>query len=309
MLIVVSNMATGLGLFLLGMKFLTNGLKEVTSSRLSYAIRNLKIHPILGIAIGILTTALLQSSSGTTIIIVGLVEANLLNLYQAAAIIMGANIGTTLTAQLIAFQPSRYVFIPLMIGLFLSLHKTNRRLRFFGEIFMGFALLFIGIDLLSKGVSPLASLVRFQEILLEFGTKPILGVILGFCTTAIIQSSSTGIAILQSLATNHLISLTAAIAILLGQNIGTCVTTLLASIHLTSIGKRAALIHILFNLWGVVLMFPFIEILCRLSITLSPINPARQIANAHSIFNVFSTIIFLPFIPLFVKLSTLMVRD
>lgn len=306
---VLSGVFTGLGLFLLGMRFLTEGLHQITSSRLKNVMKNIHLHPLIGILIGIITTGLLQSSSGTTIIVVGLVEANLLNLYQATSIIMGANIGTTITAQLIAFQPNKYIFMPFLIGLILSFNKKNRKLRFLGESLLGFSLIFIGIDLLSKGVSSLQNLIRFQEVLAEFGKTPILGVVMGFCTTAIIQSSSTGVAILQSLASNRLITLPAAIAILLGQNVGTCVTTLLSSIHLTAIGKRAAFIHLLFNLFGVIIIFPFINILASISSSLSPYNAARQIAHAHSLFNVIAAIIFIPFISFFVKASEFIIRD
>lgn len=309
LLIVISGVLTGLGLFLLGMRFLTEGLHQITSSRLKNIMKNLKIHPIVGVCIGIITTALLQSSSSTTVIVVGLVEAKLLNLYQAASIIMGANIGTTITAQLIAFQTNRYIFVPFFVGLIFSFSKKNRKLRFLGEVLLGFSLIFIGMDLLSKGVAPLQNKLRFQEILIAFGETPILGVIMGFCTTAIIQSSSTGIAILQSLASNGLISLPASVAILLGQNIGTCVTALLASIHLSSTGKRAALIHLLFNLLGVLVIFPFMDILCTISSVLSPDNAARQIAHAHSLFNIVTTILFLPFTAFLVKISKGIIRD
>lgn len=306
---IVSGVFTGLGLFLLGMRFLTDGLGKITSSRLKYMMKNLHMHPIVGIFIGIITTGVLQSSSGTTIIVVGLVEAKLLTLYQATAIIMGANIGTTVTSQLIAFNVGRYTFISLFIGILLSFHKKNKRLRFLGETLLGFSLIFIGIDILSKGLYPLQDFPRFQEILLEFGKIPILGVVMGFCTTAIIQSSGTGVAILQSLASSHLISIPAAVTILLGQNIGTCVTTLLSSLHLSRAAKRAAFIHLLFNFMGVLIVFPFISILCGLALSLSPHNISRQIANAHSLFNIFSTIIFIPFIPVFVKVANFLVKD
>ncbi|AOY76226.1 Na/Pi cotransporter family protein [Clostridium formicaceticum] len=309
MFTVLSGVSTGFGLFLLGMRFLTKGLRQITSSRLKNTIKNLGFHPILGVLVGIIATALLQSSSGTTIIVVGLVEAQLLTLHQAASIIMGANIGTTVTAQLIAFHPNKYIFLPLLIGLILSFHKTNKNLLFWGETLLGFSLIFIGMDLLSKAISPLQHLIRFQEILLEFGKRPTLGVVIGFCTTAILQSSSTGVAILQSLASNKLLPLSAAVAILLGQNIGTCVTTLLSSIHLSAVGKRAAFIHLLFNVLGVLMVFPFMEILCAISQIMAPANAARQIAHAHSLFNIFSTIIFIPFISIFVKLSNKIIKE
>ena len=309
MFIFLSGIFTGLGLFLLGLRFLTEGLYNINSQRLSSFIRTLDIPPVIGIITGIVVTCLLQSSSGVTIIVIGLVEANLINLYQATPIIMGANIGTTFTAQILAFQPNQYIFIPFFLGILLSFVKNKKKIAFLEESLLGFSLIFIGIDLLGKGLSPLESQIRFQEILLEFGNNRLLGIVMGFCLTAIIQSSSTGVAILQSLANNSLINITAATSILLGQNIGTCVTTLLSSIPLGPSGKRAALIHILFNLLGVIIIFPFVDILCSLSLILSPYNPSRQIANVHSLFNIITTIIFLPLIPLLVKISKSIIRN
>ncbi len=292
---------TGLGLFLLGMKLLTKGLNRVASSSFKQRLQKMKIHPLLGVAIGILTTMLVQSSSGITVIIVGLVEANLLSLYQAAPIIMGANIGTTITAQLIAFNAGAFAPFVLILGLILSFMTRKTKISLIGEALVGLSLIFIGIDLLSKGVTPLQDLRRFQEILAVLGNRPLLGVLMGFSTTAIIQSSSTGIAILQSLAKSGVISLTAALPILLGQNIGTCVTTLLASVNLSATGKRAAFIHFLFNTLGVILFFPFIGLLATAAMKLAPLNPARQLAHAHSIFNIISTVLFLPFTGFFVR--------
>lgn len=305
MLTFLSGTLTGLGLFLLGMKFLTEGLDKVISGPFKNIIRNVRIHPIVGMIIGLVVTGLLQSSSTTTVIIVSLVETNIINLYQATAMIMGANIGTTMTAQLLAFEPNKYIFIPFFISIIFSFCKKNKKLGFLGETLLGFSLIFIGIDVLGKGIVPLQNYIRFQEILWEFGKTPIIGILIGFCITAIIQSSSTGVAILQSLASSGLISLPAAVAILLGQNIGTCITPLISSIHLSVMGKRAAFIHLFFNIMGVLLIFPFIKILIDISCFLSPINPARQIANAHTLFNIFSTIAFLPFIPVLVKMSNL----
>ncbi len=272
-------------------------------------MQNIQLSPVLGVCIGAIITSLLQSSSSVTLIIVSLVEARLLTLYQATAMIMGANIGTTITAQIIAFQPDKYIFIPFFVGIMFSFFKKRRKLRFLGEVLLGFSLIFIGMDILSKGLSPLQDLIRFQKILMEFGKTPILGIIMGFCSTAIIQSSSTGVAILQSLAMEGLIDPLSAISIIFGQNIGTCSTALLSSIPLSSAGKRAALIHLNFNLLGVIFLFPFIKIICQISIFLSPYNPARQIANAHSLFNIISTIIFIPFINIFVRVSEYLIRD
>lgn len=308
MLIYITNGVTGLGLFLLGMKLLTTGLNKATNSRFRNQLQKMKIQPIIGVLIGVITTMLVQSSSGITVIIVGLVEANLLTLYQATPIIMGANIGTTITAQLVAFKVGTIAPFLLIIGLILSFVSSNRRISFVGEVLIGFSLIFIGMDLMSAGVTPLQDVKRFQEILRVFGDRPFLGILMGFLATAIIQSSSTGIAILQSLARSNALSVTSAMPILLGQNIGTCVTTLLASVNLSSTGKRAAFIHLLFNCLGVILFFPFINLLAELVTKLAPLNPARQLAHAHSIFNITSTIIFLPFMNLFVKAAMLCVR-
>lgn len=262
---------------------------------------NLKIHPLLGALIGCIITGILQSSSGTTVIIVGLVEANLLSLYQATPIIMGANIGTTVTSQLIAFNMGKYSFIPFIVGMFINLISKNKKICYIADSLIGFSLIFIGIDLLTKGLSPLKDAIVFQKILGEFGSNPILGILMGFSTIAILQSSSTGIAILQSLAGNGAISIYTAVSIMLGMNIGTCMTTLLSSLYLSRAAKQTAFVHILFNIIGVILIFPFINLLCAISTSLSPLNPSRQIANAHTIFNVFSTLILIPFTSTFVN--------
>lgn len=308
LLIYLTTGLTGLGLFLLGMKLLTTGLNRVTSSRLQRHLKRMKIHPLLGILIGIITTMLIQSSSGITVIIVGLVEANLLTLYQATPIIMGANIGTTITAQLIAFKVGRLAPFILILGLILSFIKKRNKISLIGEVLVGFSLIFIGMDLLSQGVTPLQDIKRFQEILSVLGDRPFLGMLMGFSTTAIIQSSSTGIAILQSLARSNAISITSALPILLGQNVGTCVTTLLASLSLSSTGKRAAFIHLLFNSLGVIVFFPFINLLSGVAIKLAPLSPARQIAHAHSLFNIISTLLFIPLIGFFVKAAEVCVQ-
>ena len=305
---ILSGTFIGLGLFLLGMKYLTEGLNRIISGPFKNMMKNIKIHPIFGVFIGFVMTGLLQSSSTTTVIIVGLVDSGLINLHQATPMIMGANIGTTITSQILAFQPNKYIFIPFFIGIIFSFFKRNKKIVFLGEVLLGFSLIFIGMDLLGKAVIPLQNYIKFQKILWEFGKNPILGILIGFCITAIIQSSSTGVAILQSLANNNIISLPTAIMILLGQNVGTCVTALISSIHLSLMGKRAALIHLFFNIMGIILIFPFINILIQISYTLSPLNPSRQIANVHTLFNIFSTIILLPFRSILVKISAFIVE-
>ncbi len=308
MLTILTGIACGLGLFLLGMKFLTTGLKNLISGSLKHKIQNAKIHPLLGLLIGTLITILIQSSSGTTVLLVGLVEAGLLTLYQATPIIMGANIGTTITAQLIAFKIGKFAPFLLIVGVLLSMVEKRRKVRILGETMIGLSLIFIGIDLLGKGLVPLQNYIRFGEILAELGNQPYLGMLMGFFSTAIIQSSSTGIAILQSLANNKNLSIFAAVPILLGQNVGTCITTLISSVNLSVIGKRTAIIHLLFNLLGVIIIFPFIGYLCRLTLLLAPYNPARQIAHAHSLFNIIVTLFAIPFSSWLVKLSCFIIK-
>ncbi|MBM7615907.1 Na/Pi cotransporter family protein [Alkaliphilus hydrothermalis] len=309
MFTIVLGVACGLGIFLIGMRFLTNGLKSLTSGRLKHKIQNAKIHPIIGLLIGTFVTMLIQSSSGTTVLLVGLVEAGLLTLPQVVPMIMGANIGTTITAQLIAFQIGQFAPLLLITGVLLSMTEGKRKLRLLGEVMTGLSLIFIGMNILGNGLAPLQEYMRFQEILAELGDTPIFGVLMGFCVTAIIQSSSTGIAILQSLAYNHTLNIFSAVPILFGQNIGTCVTTIIASANLSSVAKRTACIHLLFNLLGVILLFPFISYLCRFALLLAPYNPARQIAHAHSLFNVIITLLILPFRSLLVTAANLMIKD
>lgn len=308
MIYFISTILCGLGLFLLGMRLLTNGLQTLSSNKLRSKLQR-KLHPLLGILIGAIITMLIQSSSGTTIILIGLAEANLFTLLEIVPMIMGANIGTTITAQLIAFD--LFIFAPmvLMLGLIMLTTTKKHKFRCLGEALVGFSLIFIGIDFLSKGLAPLQGVIRFQEILKELADKPFLGILMGLFTTAIIQSSSTGIAILQSMAAGGSISIASALPILLGQNIGTCATTLIASLQLSTKGKQAAMLHLFFNLFGVILLFPFIPYLSLLSTLLAPNNVSRQIAHSHSLFNIIATIFLLPLAPLLVKLTRFLIKD
>lgn len=309
MLEIISTTLIGLGLFLLGMKFLTEGLNRFASSRLRYMLMNIKFHPLLGVLFGTIITGILQSSSGITVLLVGLVQANLLTLYQATPIIMGANIGTTVTSQIIAFDIGKYAFIPFILGIILNIVPKNKKIRYIGEVSIGFSLIFIGMDILTKGLSPLSEILRFQQILEEFGKTPILGILIGFSTVAIIQSSSTGVAILQSLANTKAISIYSAVPIMLGMNIGTCITAAISSLSLNRAAKQTAFVHLIFNIIGVLLIFPFINILCMISTSLSPLNPSRQVANAHIIFNIFNTLALLPFTNILVRISKTVIKD
>jgi len=298
----------GLGLFMSGMRFLTTGLQSTASLSLKNKIQGSKIHPVIGMLLGVAVTMVIQSSSAATVILVGMAEAGLLSLLQITPMIMGANIGTTATAQLVAFDMAKVAPFIFILGLLLRSLK-GRSIAKLGKPCMGFAMIFLGIELLSWGMLPLQNLFRFQEILEAMGEQPILGILMGFFTTAIIQSSSTGVAILQSLGAGGSITVFAAVPIMLGQNIGTCVTAMMAGVGLSLTGKRAAAIHLIFNVVGVMVVIPFIRQLCLFSIALAPDNVVRQIAHSHTFFNLFTTILFLPFSRWFVKAASWLIRE
>ncbi len=309
MLEIISSASIGLGLFLLGINFFTEGLDRSASKKFKYILANLGERPLLGVLTGCIITGVLQSSSATTVILIGLVQANLLTLYQATPIIMGINIGTTITSQLIAFNFGKYSFILFLIGVLISLISKNKKTLYIGKVLLGFSLIFIGIEFLTEGLSPLKNLLKFQQILGQFGKTPLLGVLMGFSSISILQSSSTGVAILQTLADTGVLSIRSAVSIMLGMNIGTCVTAIISSLPLGRPAKQTALIHLLFNMTGLILVFPFINLLCKIAINLSPFNLSRQVANAHTAFNVFSTIILLPFATVFVNIAKSIIRE
>lgn len=298
----------GLGIFLGGMKILATGLQATASQRLKRKIQGRRIHPVVGMLIGLVVTMVIQSSSAATVILVGMAEAGLLSLLQITPMIMGANIGTTATAQLVAFDMIQVALILFPIGGILHCLKGHPIAKL-GKPCMGFSMIFIGMELLSQGMLPLQNLLRFREILAAMGEEPILGILMGFFTTAIIQSSSAGVAILQSLGAGGTITVHTAVPIMLGQNIGTCVTAMMAGVGLSKTGKRAAAIHLIFNVVGVLVVLPFIRQLCQFSIALAPDNVVRQIAHSHSFFNIFTTLLFLPFSRWFVKAACWIIRD
>ncbi len=305
---IISSVSIGMGLFLLGLKFFTEGLSRFVSIKFKHMLINLKTHPLLGVFTGCMITAILQSSSAATVTLIGFVQADMLTLYQATPIIMGINIGTTITSQLIAFNIGKYSFIPFLIGISINLTSKNKKIRNIGEVLVGFSLIFIGIELLTAGLSPLKNILKFRQILEQFGKTPFLGTLMGFSAISILQSSSTGMAILQTLAGAGSISVYSAIAIMLGMNVGTCVTAIISSLPFGKSAKQTAFIHLFFNIAGTILIFPFINILCRISIHLSPFNLSRQIANAHTMFNIFSTMVFLSFTEVFVYMVQLIIK-
>ncbi len=305
---ITAGALAGISIFFLGMNMISDGILSLATRRLKVILSTFTSNPLVGILCGALITALTQSSSGTTVMVVSLVNGGVLNLYQATAVIMGANIGSTITAQLISYD--FFVIIPhvLFLGILLYHLKLTPIMRELGRFLIGFALLFLGIRVMIVSLYPLKNLLEFQHMLFSVGNHKLLGILLGTLTTGIIQSSSTGIALLQGLSYQGLINLSQALPILMGQNIGTCVTTLLSSLASDKNGKRAAIIHLLFNLLGTIILFPFMDLMASLIIQISPDLVARQIANAHTLFNILVVLLLLPFLSGLVALSKKIIR-
>ncbi|QZY56250.1 Na/Pi cotransporter family protein [Crassaminicella profunda] len=298
----------GVILFFIGMFLLTHSIKALYSKKLKKFIATLTIHPLLGIFSGIVITALMQSSSATSILVVSLVNSRVMNLYQAAFILMGANVGTTFTAQLISFD--FFFLIPhiLFLGVLLFFLRWNPLSKNIGKFLIAFSFLFLGIKLMVASLNPLKDLMHFKTLMLSIEHQHLKGIFIGAMTTAVIQSSSTSIATLQGLAHIGLIDIYQAVPIIMGQNIGTCVTTLFSSMATNKNGKRAAIIHLLFNVTGTIFLYPFIHLFSHFVFSLTPLNSIRQIANAHTLFNVFNVILLLPFVKLFVFTSKKIIR-
>jgi Na/Pi-cotransporter len=251
--LLILGMLGGLAIFLFGMEMSADGLQKVAGNKMRTILGKLTNNPFMGVVVGTLTTAAIQSSSATTVMVVGFVTATLMTLTQAIGVIYGANIGTTLTVQLIAFNISEYSPLMISLGFGLSLFGSrNQYLKYFGMIIMGFGFIFFGMGMMSEAMNPLRSVSAFTELLASFATNPILGVIFAAVFTGIIQSSGAVIGISIALASQGILTLPAAIVISFGSNIGTCATALLSSLNASRAGKRVALVHLIFNTLGVV---------------------------------------------------------
>ncbi len=293
----------GLALFIFGMQSMGAGLQRIAGSKMRRILEVLTGIPIVGVLFGTLVTAVVQSSSLTTVLVVGFVNAGLMTLKQAIAVIMGANIGTTITAQILAFKVDKYALPILAIGFIIYFFIRKKKIKDIGYVIFSFGLLLFGLFLMSHSMSPLRELEAFREAVLFFGKYRMLGLLIGLLLTVIIQSSSASVGILLALSTQGLIGLDAALPILLGTNIGTCVTSVIASVGTKLTAKRAALAHVLFNVLGslvFLILLPFFE---DIVLAVSPANDiARQIANAHTFFNILTTILVLPLINYFSSL-------
>ncbi|MBC1584858.1 Na/Pi cotransporter family protein [Listeria seeligeri] len=297
----------GLGIFLFGIKYMGDGLQMAAGDRLRDILDKYTTNPFMGVLAGILVTVLIQSSSGTTVLTVGLVSAGFMTLKQAIGVIMGANIGTTVTAFIIGIKLSEYALPIIAVGAVLLFFFKNHKVKNIGQVFFGFGALFYGLDLMGQGMEPLAGMESFHELTAQMSTNPFLGLLIGTIFTAVVQSSSATIGILQELYGQGAIDLQAALPVLFGDNIGTTITAILAAIGASVAAKRAAATHVIFNLIGA-LIFMLILPLFTSFITylqgLFGLNPEMTIAVAHGTFNVTNTFIQFWFIGTFAWLVT-----
>lgn len=300
----------GLALFLYGMQMMSTGLESAAGNKIKLILEKLTANRFTGVMTGALITAVIQSSSATTVMVVGFVNSGMMTLNQAIWIIMGANIGTTITGQLIALDVGRIAPVIAFLGVAAIVFCKKEKIRHAGEILAGLGILFIGMDMMGTAMQPLADSQEFTGILTKI-ENPILGILAGTIFTALIQSSSASVGILQALAGSGVIGLRSAAFVLFGQNIGTCITALLASIGTGSNARRTTLIHIMFNIFGTI-VFSF---LCLLTPVLSivegwtPSNAPAQIANLHTMFNVVTTILLLPVGTWLGRIAMLILKD
>ena len=291
----------GLGLFLYGMNIMGDGLQKAAGNKLKNLIEVLTNNRFMGVIIGALVTVIVQSSSATTVMVIGFVNAGIMNLTQAVGVIMGANLGTTITAQLIAFNLTDFAPLAVAIGVAIWISTSKKKSKTIAEILIGFGILFIGMDMMSSGLKPLANSPIFAEVIVKLN-NPFLAMLVGIALTTIVQSSSASIGLLQALASQGLLGINIAFPILFGENIGTTTTALISSVGANKTAKKAALIHFLFNLIGTVIFMTVLRRPVGLIVeAMSPGQISRQIANAHTLFNLINIIIQLPFAGLLVR--------
>lgn len=306
----VMGLLGGLALFLYGMQMMSTGLEAAAGSKLKTILEKLTANRFVGVLAGAVITAIIQSSSATTVMVVGFVNSGVMTLRQAVWIIMGANIGTTITGQLIALNVGELAPGIAFLGVAAIVFSKKEKLNHVGEILAGLGILFIGMDMMSTSMSPLGESEAFASLLTRF-ENPVLGILAGTAFTALIQSSSASVGILQALANSGIVGLRSAAFVLFGQNIGTCVTSLLASIGASRNAKRTTLLHILFNVIGTVIFTTLCLATPLISFVESwtPERVSAQIANLHTLFNVVTTILLLPFGIWLTRLVTWLLKD
>ncbi|MGN0361593.1 MAG: Na/Pi cotransporter family protein [Bilifractor sp.] len=318
---IVFGLLGGLAIFLFGMNMMSESLQKAAGEKMRKVLGLLTKNPVLGVISGALVTAVLQSSSATTVMAIGFVSAGLMTLPQAISIIFGANIGTTMTAQIIAFKLSDYIYIIIFAGFMISFLARKQKIKYIGNSILAFGLLFDGIDIMGSVMKPLASSPFFVSLIGKVAHIPVLGVLVGLMMTLVVQSSSATIAVLQNFASQaaadgvtSIIGLAGAIPVLLGDNIGTTITAVLASIGQSIDAKRTALAHCIFNISGSLLFIWFVKPYAALITMISPKGNevdviSRQIANAHTGFNVIMTLIWTPLLWLMVKIVMKVIPD
>lgn len=318
---VIFGLAGGLAIFIYGMNMMSECLQKAAGEKMKSILSMLTKNPVLGVLAGALTTAVLQSSSATTVMAIGFVSAGLMSLPQAISIILGANIGTTMTAQIIAFKISDYIYLFIFVGFIIAFISKKEKVKNIGQTIFAFGLLFLGIETMGSVMKPLASSAFFVDLIGKVSTIPVLGVGVGALMTLVVQSSSATIAVLQNFASqagpdgvSSIIGLTGAIPILLGDNIGTTITAVIASIGQPKDARRTAFAHCVFNISGAILFLFLVKPYAALIQYISPKGNevdviSRQIANAHTGFNLTMTLIWIPLIPIMVKIVMWLVPD
>lgn len=304
----------GLAIFIFGMNMMSESLQKAAGEKMKKILGILTVNPVMGVLAGTIATAVMQSSSATTVMVIGFVSAGLMTLKQGISVILGANIGTTMTAQLLAFDISDYISVIIFVGFIVSFVFKSEKIKSIGQTIFAFGLLFEGIQIMSSVMKPLAASPVFINMIDHVSGMPVLGVLVGTLMTLVVQSSSATIAVLQNFAAqagpdgvSSIIGLAGAIPVLLGDNIGTTITALLACIGQSRDAKRTALAHCTFNITGAFLFIWFVKPYAHFIQAISTKGPeveviARQIANAHTIFNITMTLIWLPLIWLLVKI-------
>lgn len=318
---VILGLVGGLAIFIYGMNMMSECLQKAAGEKMKSILSMLTKNPVLGVLAGALTTAVLQSSSATTVMAIGFVSAGLMSLPQAISIILGANIGTTMTAQIIAFKISDYIYLFIFVGFIIAFISKKEKVKNIGQTIFAFGLLFLGIETMGSVMKPLASSAFFVDLIGKVSTIPVLGVGVGALMTLVVQSSSATIAVLQNFASqagpdgvSSIIGLTGTIPILLGDNIGTTITAVIASIGQPKDARRTAFAHCVFNISGAILFLFLVKPYAALIQYISPKGNevdviSRQIANAHTGFNLTMTLIWIPLIPIMVKIVMWLVPD
>ena len=307
---IVFQIIGGLAVFLLGMQMMSTNLQQVAGNKMKSILRTLTANRFMAIIAGAFVTALVQSSSATTVITVGFVNSALMSLQQAVGVVLGANIGTTITGQLIAFKITKYAFPMIAIGFALSAFSKNRKRQMWGKVILGLGLLFLGMTTMSGIMKPLRGSAPVREFFTTFSTNPILAIIAGTLVTVFVQSSSATVGLTMTLAGAGLIGLQGAIFLVLGDNIGTTITAQLAAIGSNRTAKQAAMAHTLVNIIGAI-YFALLAIdndgFFMKFVRRTSADPMRQVANAHSMFNVVNVLLFIPFVPALAKLCKIII--